>query len=94
MEASNCANRIQSYSNSGRESSLEKQAFDDPGQIPPVWAYSPYLDNGPVAKSRVFQNVVLALDIEWLTHIPAGKARMERARQPVQKARSSVHSGR
>lgn len=32
-----------------------------------------YLDNGPVAKSRVFQNVILALGIEWLTHIPAGK---------------------
>jgi hypothetical protein len=32
-----------------------------------------YLDNGPVAKSRVFQNVMLALDIAWLTHIPAGK---------------------
>jgi hypothetical protein len=32
-----------------------------------------YLDNGPVAKSRVFQNVMHALDIEWLTHLPAGK---------------------
>ncbi|MDB5773803.1 MAG: Integrase, catalytic region [Burkholderia sp.] len=32
-----------------------------------------YLDNGPVAKSRVFQNVMQALGIEWLTHIPAGK---------------------
>lgn len=32
-----------------------------------------YLDNGPVAKSRVFQNVMLALGIEWLTHLPAGK---------------------
>ena len=32
-----------------------------------------YLDNGPVAKSRVFQNVMQALDIEWQTHIPAGK---------------------
>lgn len=32
-----------------------------------------YLDNGPVAKSRVFQNVMLALGIEWRTHIPAGK---------------------
>jgi hypothetical protein len=32
-----------------------------------------YLDNGPVAKSRVFQNVMHALDIEWQTHIPAGK---------------------
>lgn len=32
-----------------------------------------YLDNGPVAKSRVFQNVMMALNIEWLTHISAGK---------------------
>ncbi|WP_219997564.1 IS481 family transposase [Nitrosomonas eutropha] len=32
-----------------------------------------YLDNGPVAKSRVFQNVMQALDIEWQTHTPAGK---------------------
>lgn len=32
-----------------------------------------YLDNGPVAKSRVFQNVMLALGIEWQTHTPAGK---------------------
>lgn len=32
-----------------------------------------YLDNGPVAKSRVFQNVMQALGIEWLTHVPAGK---------------------
>ena len=32
-----------------------------------------YLDNGPVAKSRVFQNVMQALDIAWQTHIPAGK---------------------
>lgn len=32
-----------------------------------------YLDNGPVAKSQVFQNVMQALEIEWKTHIPAGK---------------------
>jgi hypothetical protein len=32
-----------------------------------------YLDNGPVAKSRVFQNVMQALDIAWQTHVPAGK---------------------
>lgn len=32
-----------------------------------------YLDNGPVAKSRVFQNVMQALGIEWHTHLPAGK---------------------
>jgi hypothetical protein len=32
-----------------------------------------YLDNGPVAKSLVFQNVMQALGIDWQTHIPAGK---------------------
>jgi len=32
-----------------------------------------YLDNGPVAKSRVFQNVMQALGIDWKTHVPAGK---------------------
>jgi hypothetical protein len=32
-----------------------------------------YLDNGPVAKSRVFQNVMDALGIVWQTHLPAGK---------------------
>ncbi len=32
-----------------------------------------YLDNGPVAKSRVFQNVMRALGVEWQTHMPAGK---------------------
>lgn len=32
-----------------------------------------YLDNGPVAKSRVFQNVMIALGVDWKTHIPAGK---------------------
>lgn len=32
-----------------------------------------YLDNGPVAKGRVFQNVMQALDIAWQTHVPAGK---------------------
>jgi len=32
-----------------------------------------YMDNGPVAKSHVFQNVMQALEIEWKTHLPAGK---------------------
>jgi hypothetical protein len=32
-----------------------------------------YLDNGPVAKSRVFQNVMQSLGINWQTHMPAGK---------------------
>ena len=32
-----------------------------------------YLDNGPIAKSRVFQNVMERLGIGWQTHLPAGK---------------------
>lgn len=32
-----------------------------------------YLDNGPVAKSRVFSNVMRELHIDWQTHLPAGK---------------------
>lgn len=32
-----------------------------------------YLDNGPVAKSRVFRNVMQSLQIDWQTHVPAGK---------------------
>jgi len=32
-----------------------------------------YLDNGPVAKSHVFQTVRHALGIAWQTHMPAGK---------------------
>jgi hypothetical protein len=32
-----------------------------------------YLDNGPVAKSRVFQTVMLGLGIAWQTHRAAGK---------------------
>ena len=31
-----------------------------------------YMDNGPVAKSRVFQNVMERLGIDWQTHMPAG----------------------
>ncbi len=32
-----------------------------------------YLDNGPIAKSRVFQSVMTQLGIDWQTHLPAGK---------------------
>jgi transposase InsO family protein len=32
-----------------------------------------YVDNGPVAKSRVFQQVMRYLNIEVKTHLPAGK---------------------
>jgi len=32
-----------------------------------------YLDNGPVAKSRVLHTVMQALGIAWQTHVPAGK---------------------
>lgn len=43
---------------------------EDPFQGRPLMIY---LDNGPVAKNRVFQNVMHALGIEWMTHIPAAK---------------------
>jgi hypothetical protein len=32
-----------------------------------------YLDNGPIAKARVFHNVMKALGVDWQTHVPAGK---------------------
>jgi hypothetical protein len=32
-----------------------------------------YLDNGPIAKSRVFLNAMEHLDIQIMTHLPAGK---------------------
>lgn len=32
-----------------------------------------YLDNSPVAKGHVFQNVMQALHIDWQRHMPAGK---------------------
>lgn len=32
-----------------------------------------YTDNGPIAKSRVFQNVMECLDIKLATHMPSGK---------------------
>lgn len=60
-----------------------------------------YLDNGPVAKSRVFQNVMHALDIEWLTHLPAGKdgrrttarskGKVERAFRTVKEAHETLY---
>ncbi|ATF95427.1 Uncharacterised protein [Cedecea neteri] len=31
------------------------------------------LDNGPAAKSQVFQDIMLSLGVDWLTHLPAGK---------------------
>lgn len=32
-----------------------------------------YMDNGPIAKSRVFQNVMDYLGIKVVTHVPAGQ---------------------
>jgi hypothetical protein len=32
-----------------------------------------YLDNGPIAKSRVFHSVMEHLGVQVLTHLPAGK---------------------
>ena len=42
----------------------------DPFQGRPL---SIYLDGGPTAKSRVFQNIMAALGIQIVTHLPAGK---------------------
>ncbi len=60
-----------------------------------------YLDNGPVAKSRVFQNVMLSLNIKWQTHIPAGKdgrrttarskGKVERAFRTVKEAHETLY---
>ncbi|MDL4915556.1 MAG: IS481 family transposase [Enterobacterales bacterium endosymbiont of Blomia tropicalis] len=47
-----------------------KARFDFPFQGRPKMLY---LDNGPVAKSHVFQNVMQSLKVDWLTHTPAGK---------------------
>lgn len=60
-----------------------------------------YLDNGPVAKSRVFQNVMQALAIEWQTHLPAGndgtrttarsKGKVERPFRTVKEAHETLY---
>lgn len=60
-----------------------------------------YLDNGPVAKSRVFQNVMQALGIDWKTHVPAGKdgtrttarskGKVERAFRTVKEAHETLY---
>lgn len=60
-----------------------------------------YLDNGPVAKGRVFQNVMLALGIKWLTHVPAGqdgnrttarsKGKVERAFRSIKEAYETLY---
>ena len=62
-----------------------------------------YLDNGPIAKSRVFQNVMDRLDITitWKTHLPAGKdgrrvtarskGKVERPFRTVKDARETLY---
>ena len=60
-----------------------------------------YLDNGPIAKSRVFQNVMQALGIKWQTHLPAGtdrtrttarsKGKVERAFRTVKEAHETLY---
>ena len=32
-----------------------------------------YLDNGPIAKSKIFQEVMRHLEIDWRVHVAAGK---------------------
>lgn len=50
-----------------------------------------YLDNGPVAKNHVFQNVMQSLKVDWLTHTPAGKDGPGRRHGP--KVKLNVLSG-
>lgn len=45
-----------------------------------------YLDNGPVAKSLVFQNMMERLGIEYQTHMPAGKD----GRRPTARSKGKV----
>ena len=54
-----------------------------------------------MAKGRVFQNVMLALGIEWLTHVPAGqdgnrttarsKGKVERAFRSIKEAYETLY---
>lgn len=60
-----------------------------------------YLDNGPVAKSLVFQTVMERLDIIWKTHLPAGsdgyrptarsKGKVERPFRTVKEAHETLY---
>lgn len=45
-----------------------------------------YLDNGPVARSRVFQNVMECLGVRVMTHLPAGKD----GRRPTARSKGKV----
>jgi len=60
-----------------------------------------YLDNGPVAKSLVFQNMMERLGINWQTHMPAGsdgnrttarsKGKVERPFRSVKEAHETLY---
>lgn len=60
-----------------------------------------YLDNGPVAKSLVFQTVMERLGVEWKTHMPAGsdgnrvtarsKGKVERPFRTVKEAHETLY---
>jgi hypothetical protein len=60
-----------------------------------------YLDNGPIAKSRVFNNVMDRLGVRVLTHLPAGKdgrrptarskGKVERAFRSVKEAHETLY---
>jgi hypothetical protein len=45
-----------------------------------------YLDNGPIAKSRIFQRVVDYLGVRLMTHLPAGKD----GRRPTARSKGKV----
>jgi hypothetical protein len=45
-----------------------------------------YCDNGPIAKSRIFQRVLDCLGVRLMTHLPAGKA----GRRPTARSKGKV----
>ncbi len=60
-----------------------------------------YMDNGPVAKSLVFQNMMERLGVDWKTHLPAGsdgrrttarsKGKVERPFRTVKEAHETLY---
>lgn len=75
-----------------------KTAADEPFQGIPATIYT---DNGPIAKSHVFQNVLSCLGIEMMTHMPKGsdgrrvtarsKGKVERPFRTVKEAHETLY---
>lgn len=51
-----------------------------------------YSDNGPIAKSHIFQRVLDSLGVRLMTHMPSASDRTGAARPRDQRAKSNVPS--